>query len=477
MVGITSIGVHLPVYRLGRDIIAKAWQTRSLGGEKAIASYDEDSLTMAVNAAQNCVARGNGNACIKGVFFASTTSPYKEKQVGATVAATLNLPSNTYTADITSSLRGATIAMNMAIGMIKGEMAENVIITASDCRLGMPQSDHEQHFGDAAVAVMMGNLNPIAEVKTSYSIYDEFIDNWRFADDLFVRSWEERFIISEGYLRVLKLAVTEFLKKEALKPDHFSKVILCGPDPRSQIGLAKSLGFDPKTQLVKPLFSNVGHGGTAEPLLMLCAALEQAKKGDRILFATYGDGSDLFVLEVTDNIKGLQDALGLDSQLNKRLEINYEKYLSWRNLLPLGLPRRPDPEMRSVISRWRERKRILALCGSKCRNCGTIQYPPQRICVGCGKKDSFDDYSFIGRKANVFTFATDRLSPSKSPPAMNVFVEFEGGGRMTAELTDCKPEELKIGMPVQMTFRKMHQFPVMLDYFWKARPLEKLEKD
>ena len=367
--------------------------------------------------------------------------------------------------------------MNLATGMIKGGMAENVIIGASDCRLGVPQSDHEQRFGDAAAAVMMGNSNLIAEVRASYSVYDEFIDHWRFENDVFVRSWEERFTISEGYMRVLKRSVTEFLEKEGVKPDHFSKVILCGPDPRSQLGLAKSLGFDPKTQLVQPLFSTVGHGGSAEPLLMLCAALEQASKGDRILFTTYGDGSDLFFLEVTDNIKRLRDGRGLTGQLARRLEINYEKYLSWRNLLPIGLPRRPEPEMRSVASRWRERKRILALYGGKCRNCGTIQYPPQRVCVGCGKKDDFDDYSFMGREARVFTFATDRLSPTKAPPAMNVFVDFEGGGRMIAELTDCEPETLKIGMPVEMTFRKMHQSAEMADYFWKARPANRGGKD
>lgn len=477
MVGITSFGVHLPVYRLSRDTVARVWQSRSLGGERAVAGHDEDSLTMAVNAAHHCVARANGNVLIQGVLFASTTSPYKEKQAGATVAATLDLPSNTYTADITGSLRGATIAMNLATGMIKGEMAENVIISASDCRLGMPQSDQEQRFGDVAAAVMMGNSNLIAEVPASYSVYDEFIDYWRFENDVFVRSWEERFTILQGYMRVLKRSVSDFLEKEGMKPNHFNKVILCGPDPQSQMGLAKSLGFDPKTQLVQPLFSRVGHGGSAEPLLMLCGALEQANKGDRILFTTYGDGSDLFILEVTDNIKRLQDGRGLKGQLARRLEINYEKYLSWRNLLPIWLPRRPAPEMRSVTSRWRERKRILALNGAKCRNCGTIQYPPQRVCVNCGKKDDFDDYSFIGRKARVFTFATDRLSPTKAPPAMNAFVEFEGGGRMVAELTDCESETLKIGMPVEMTFRKMHQFAEMTDYFWKARPLYKNEQD
>ena len=477
MVGIKSIGLHVPVYRLSRDTLANAWQTRSLGGERAVAGHDEDSLTMAVNASHHCVSMGNGNASIQGVFFTSTSSPYKEKQVAATVAATLDLTANTYTADITGSLRGATIAMNLAMGLAEGGLAENVIITASDCRLGMPQSDNEQRFGDAAVAVMMGNSNLIAEVTASYSIYDEFIDHWRFDNDVFVKSWEERFTISEGYMRVVKRSVTEFLANESLRPSDFAKVILCGPDPRSQVGLAKALGFDPKAQLQDPLFAGIGHAGTAEPLIMLAAALEKAKAGDRILFTAYGDGSDLFVFEVTKDIKRIHEGLGLERQLARRQAINYEKYLSWRNLLPIGLPRRPDPEMRSVASRWRERKRILALYGGKCRNCGTVQYPPQRVCVGCGKKDDFDEYTFIGRKARIFTFATDRLSPTKAPPAMNVFVEFERGGRMIAELTDCAPEKLEIGMPVEMTFRKMHQSDEMYDYFWKARPIVKGKND
>lgn len=471
MVGITSIGVHIPVYRLSRDKLAQAWQRRSLGGEKAVAGHDEDSLTMAVNAVQHCAARVDGKLPIEGVFFVSTTSPYKEKQAGATVAATLDLSPNTYTTDIAGSLRGATTAMNLATGMIKGGMAKNVIIGASDCRLGKPQSDLEQRFGDAAAAVMMGDSNLIAEVCASYCVYDEFFDYWRFEKDQFVQSWEERFTTSEGYMRVLKRSVKDFLKKEGMQPDQFGKVILCGADPRSQAALAKSLGFDPQGQLVQPLLAEVGHGGAAEPLLMLCAALEQASEGEKILFASYGDGSDLFVLEVTDNIKRMRNSRGLKEQLTRRLEINYEKYLSWRNLLPIGLPRRPEPELRSVSSHWRERKRILALCGGKCRNCGTIQYPPQRVCLGCGQKDDFEDYSFLGRKGHIFTFATDRLSATKAPPAMNAFLAFEGGGRMIAEVTDCDPAMLNIGVPVEMTFRKLHQFPEIADYFWKARPL------
>jgi hydroxymethylglutaryl-CoA synthase len=129
--------------------------------------------------------------------------------------------------------------------------------------------------------------------------------------------------------------------------------------------------------------------------------------------------------------------------------------------------------MPSVSCRWRERKRILPLYGIRCRQCGVIQYPPQRVCIECGAKDDFDDYKLSDKKARIFTFATDRLTPTNAPTAVNTVLEFEEGGRMICELTDCDPAEVRIGTPVEMTFRKLRQFPEIYDYFWKARPIER----
>jgi len=472
MIGIRSIGVHVPVYRLQRDALANAWGTRSLGGEKAVSGNDEDSLTMAVNAAHNCMGRNNENMDVNALLFTSTTSPYKEKQVASTIASALDLPGKSFTADIASSLRGATTSMNLGMSLVKSNLAENVIVTASDCRMGAPQSGLEQRFGDAAAAVMIGNSNPIARIVDSYSIFDEFFDMWRLEGDVFVRSWEERFIVTQGYMRVMKQAVSDFLKKHALSAKDFSKVVFCGPDPRNQVKLVRSLGFDVDTQLQDSLFSVIGVPGTSAPLLMLAAALEEAKAGDTILLAGYGDGCDLFILEVTENIANVRHDNGIRKQLARKIDINYEKYLSWRDLISVELPRRPESQMPSMTCRWREQKRILAFYGVRCRQCGEIQYPPQRVCVGCGAKDDFDDYKFSDRKANVFTFAPDRLTPTKAPPAMTVFVEFDGGGKMLCELTDCEASEVKPGMVVEMSFRKLHEYPELNDYFWKARPVD-----
>src|SRR4030067_3461594 len=109
MVGILSVGIHIPVYRLRREIIAESWGVRSLGGERAVAGYDEDSLTMAVNAAFDCIRQRNEE--IDGLLFSSTTSPYDEKQAAATIPAALDLPTKSLTIEIAGSRREARTAI------------------------------------------------------------------------------------------------------------------------------------------------------------------------------------------------------------------------------------------------------------------------------------------------------------------------------------------------------------------------------
>src|SRR2546428_3306791 len=101
MPAIVAAAAYVPRYRLPRELIAKEWGGASAGGEKAVANHDEDSLTMAVNAALALADAERPDA----VFFATTTSPYIEKQAAVTIAAVLDLPAATRTIDFTDTLR------------------------------------------------------------------------------------------------------------------------------------------------------------------------------------------------------------------------------------------------------------------------------------------------------------------------------------------------------------------------------------
>ena len=117
MVGIVGFGSYVPSYRLPREVIAREWGTAAGPGEKAVANHDEDSLTLAVNAAVDAVADPTS---LDAVFFASTTPPYREKQSATTVAAVLDAPSSTRTADFGDSLRAATGAMLAGLDAVRG---------------------------------------------------------------------------------------------------------------------------------------------------------------------------------------------------------------------------------------------------------------------------------------------------------------------------------------------------------------------
>ncbi|OGP65527.1 MAG: hypothetical protein A2170_07000 [Deltaproteobacteria bacterium RBG_13_53_10] len=469
MVGITSFGAYVPVYRLKRDEISRAWGTKSLGGERAVAGHDEDSLTMAVGAALDCMKQGEKK--IDGLFFASTTPPYHEKQVAAMIAATMDLPEKTRTADFVGSLRSGTIALNSAIDAVRSGSAENILVAVSDSRMGIEKSQFEQLFGDGAVALTIGNSGVMASIEGSYSLFSELMDTWRVEGKPFVQSWEERFILGEGYLKTMEKVVTGIMEKERMTPKDFAKLVLYGTDGRSHANLAKRLGFDLKTQVQELPLDSIGNIGVAMLPMMIVNALCQSPPEVRILVANYGDGGDAFILKVTKDVERMQGKHRINEGLGKKTYIDYERYLSWRDLIALEEARRPERHPPSITCWWRDRKSAVALYGSKCKRCGTVHYPLQRICAKCQAKDDSEEYRLSDKRGRIFTYAIDTLTASKKAPAIVGVVDFEGGGRMMCEIADCEPPQIQIGMPVEMCLRKQIEKGGMHHYVWRARPV------
>jgi hydroxymethylglutaryl-CoA synthase len=469
MVGITSFEAYVPAYRLSRDGISKFWGTRSLGGERAVAKYDEDSLTMAVAATGGCIRRSRLE--VDGVFFASTTLPYQEKQAATLVAAAAGLSREIRTADFSDSLRAGTIALRAAFDAVKSGTAENIVVAAADCRMGEGKSQFEQLFGEGAAAIAMGRENVVAAMEGSYSLSSELIDLWRLEGDAFTRSWEERFVITEGYLKTMEKVISHIMEKHRLEPKDLSKVIYSGPDSRSHALLAKALGFDRSAQVQDPLYHLIGNTGTAALPIMVAAALEEANPGDLLLVANYGDGGDAILLRVTENIKSLQEDQRMKTLLGRKIPISYERYLNWRKLVPLHELFRPASPPPSITCLWRESRGVLAFHGSRCRHCGYPQYPPQRVCARCRTKDQFEDYTFSDKKGSISAYTIDYLTTNREAPAVVGVVDFEGGGRVMCEVTECEPSSMRIGMPVEMCFRKIGLRGGIQNYFWKARPI------
>jgi len=467
MAGITSYGAYVPLWRLSREAIMKG-----LRGEKSIRNFDEDSTTMAIAAAIDCL-KGQSREAIDGVFFASTTAPYKEKQIATTIAAACDLRQEITTADFCNSLRSCASALKAALDAIKAGSAKEVLVVAADTRIGAPGTDFEQNCGDGAAALLISDRDVLASIDAWHSMSIEAHDIWRRDDDTFLRTWEDRFVHNVVYLDLVEKNITALLKKINLTPKDFAKAIVPAPSPRVQGEVPRRLGFDIKTQVPNPLFDIMGHTGSAYPLMLLVSALEEAKSGDKLLLNVYGNGSDSFVIQATDKIsKKVEGRRGMKAHLaSKRMVDDYKIYLLWRGLLTLESTPTPPVGLISASALFRDRSQIYPLHGYKCKSCHNIHFPPQRVCPTCKAKDQGEEVRLSDKKGTIFTFAADNLCSRHEAPRVVAIVDFEGGGRMATMMTDRVLEEIKVGMPVEMSFRKLVSQDGLHNYFWKSIPL------
>jgi uncharacterized OB-fold protein len=323
---------------------------------------------------------------------------------------------------------------------------------------------------------LVGERDAIGSIEAGHAVSQEIVDTWRGEGDEFVRSWEDRFVITQGYQRVMKETITGLLKKYSLSAQDFTKAVFYGPNTGAHTGLCRSLGFDPKTQVQDPLFGFVGCTGAAHVPMQLVAALEQAKPGDRLLLSNYGDGGDASVLLVTDRITqaqgGKNGRMGFQGYLAaKKLLKNYDTYIRWRQFMPSEAARRPPMMGPSASALLREQDKNLRFYGVKCKQCDTIQYPPQRVCTRCHTKDNFESVRLAEKQGILFTYSMDYIAGSVDPPLVVSVINFDGGGRMLCVMTDREPSEIKVDMPVQMSFRKLFHAGGIHNYYWKCTPV------
>jgi len=471
MVGIRSQSAYVPMLRLSLAAIAGGGRKAGAGsGERSVAYFDEDAITMAVAAAASCL-EGIDRSTVDGVIFASTSYPYKEKQGASIIAKALDLRRDVLTADLTASLRAGTTALRAALDSVKAGSARNVLVVASDCRVAPPRSGLEKNLGDGAAAFLISDTDVAASIDHHHVISDEIIDVWRTDTQPFVRTWEDRFVVQHGYAAHLIEAIKGMLKKAGLSAKDFAKAAIFSPDARSFAAVAKATGFDAKTQIQDLLFGKLGNTGVAFAPMLLVASLEEAQAGQRILVANYGDGAEAMVLTTTEKVSSLRTKRGLRWHMERRGELNdYDKYLSFRNLGPAESDRRGGQGVSATVH-FRDRQEDISFHGHKCRRCGTEQFPLQRVCFSCFARDDFDEINLSLRHGKLCSVTFDYFAGSPDPPLVVTVTEVDGGARVYLQMTDGTAKEAKLDLPVEFTFRKIHEFGGTPNYFWKCTPV------
>jgi hydroxymethylglutaryl-CoA synthase len=473
MTGIVSYGAYLPMTRLPLALIAGR-PAREGGPEKTVADYDEDAITMAVEAARNCL-RGFDLAAVDGLFFASTSYALREKQGAATIAKALGLRRDVSSADHAGSLRAGTSALEAGIHAVAAGAMRTVLVVASDCRMGAPRGALEAKLGDGAVAFLLGNNQPIAELRGCHAIADELQDVWRSEGDRFTHSWEDRFAIQEGYAPNVTEAIRGLLEASGRSVGDFAKAAIYAPDARSLAGVARGLGFAPE-QLADPLFGRLGNTGAAFALTLLAATLESARPGESLLLASYGDGAHAFAFEVGEPILKLETRRAVSWHLVRRRALaSYDSYLRGRQLDPREWAGGADLGLSATV-RFRERDADIAFVAARCLSCGQLHFPKQRVCMRCFHRDEWEAFPLSEKHGVLLSYTFDYFFPASEPPTIVAVTEVEGC-RVQVQLTNARPDEVKLDMPVEYVFRKIHDAGGKPNYFWKASPLARTLED
>ncbi len=468
MRGIIAYGSYIPYYRLQKGAITAALGTGGGRGTRAVASYDEDATSMAVEAGRS-VMRDAGDVTPASVYFATATPPYLDKTNANVIHAALNLPSRVFAGDVAGSPRSVNAALRSAL-----EGSRPTLVLAADVRTGRPGSSDEANTGDAAVGWLIGSDDDgpvVAEWLGGASSTAEFLDRWRIPGWDYSRVWEERFG-EHAYLPLVTEAADAAFKECSIEPDQVDVVIVAGLHARAARGAARAAGVD-GAKVADDLTSTVGNTGSSQAGLVLASVLDQAEPGQTIMVIHLADGVDVGFYRTTDAIAAHTPAKTVASQIEAGNDtLNYNTFLTWRGYLDREPPRRPDPEAPAAPPSFRSEDWKYAFIGSKDRSTGAVHLPPQRVSVKGGAVDDMEPIPMADVEATVATFTIDRLAYSLSPPTIAVVIDFDGGGRFTCQLTDADPDAVKIGNRVAMTFRKILTANGVHNYFWKAKPLD-----
>ncbi|OGA68114.1 MAG: 3-hydroxy-3-methylglutaryl CoA synthase [Betaproteobacteria bacterium RIFCSPLOWO2_12_FULL_65_14] len=477
--GILSFGAYVPRLRLARKAIAaaNAWFNPGLRalakGERAMANWDEDAVTMSVEAARDCLA-GFDRGTVAAVTLASTTHPFDDRQNSGILANALNLRPALRVLDVAGSPRAGTSALAAAFAAASGS-AEPALVAAGEHRLAKAASTQEMQYGDGAAAVLIGGGQPLARLLGTHSETVDFVPQFRAHDRAYDYAWEERWIRDEGYLKIVPRTLAALFKATGMEPGAVTHLCLPCTLPRVTLAVAKRAGIA-ESAVRDNLAAVCGDTGAAHPLLMLVHALEDANPGDTVLLASFAEGCDALLFQVTDEIKKFPARRGVKGSLARRNEeTTYGKLLAFNDSVQLERGMRAEVDKGTPLSvLYRNREMITGLVGGRCRACGTVQYPRGRYCVnpGCNALDSQDDQPFAELAATVKSYTADSLTYSPDPPAYYGMIDFNGGGRMMIDFTDVDEGKLEVGTPMRMMFRIKDYDAVrgFVRYFWKAAP-------
>ena len=470
--GLLATARYAPRLRLERsEVFAQhRWMAPGLKslakGRRAIANWDEDAVTMAVEAARSLLAATPARGTTE-LTLASTTLPFADRLNAGIVAAALGLDADAVVRDVASSSRAALTEL---VAALRHPVADATrVVAAAERRTARPGSAQELIFGDGAAAASVGTGRALATFVAARSVHADLVDHFRQTGEAYDYGWEERWVRDEGYMKIAAGAIKQCLAAAGVTAADVAHFALPAPVPRIDEAVAKRVGIA-ATALVPTAADTIGDLGCAQPLALLDTALRAAAPGALILVAAFGSGCDVLLLQRT-----AVPCPGSVPDAGKP-ETSYLKYLSFTGQIALAWGMRAEMDNKPALAAaWRDHARTERFEGGECTRCGTVQFPRSRLCVNpaCKAQDTQTALSFADRAARVLSHTSDFLAYTPAPPFQFGHIDFEGGGRVLMEFADTDRDELSVGLSVRMVYRikDLDAARGFRRYFWKATPV------
>ncbi len=344
-VGIVSYGVYIPRYRIKVEDIAKVWGANAnsiIDGlmvyEKSVPDMDEDTITIAVEAARHAINRAGINPeKIEALYTGSESHPYAVKPSSTVVAEAVGATPDLTLADFEFACKAGTAAIQTCMGMVDSGMIELGMAIGSDVSQGAPGDALEYTAAAGGVAYIIGKKNLAAKIESTYSFTTDTPDFWR-REGMPYPEHGGRFTGEPGYFKHVTSAAQGLMKRMGTKPSDYDYAVFHQPNGKFPTRVAKMLGFTNeqiKPGLVVPRLGNTYSGSC---MMGLAATLDIAKPEDRIFMTSFGSGagSDAFSFEVTDKIEEIRNgAPSVEKLLANPVYINYATYARHKGKIKL----------------------------------------------------------------------------------------------------------------------------------------------
>jgi hydroxymethylglutaryl-CoA synthase len=339
-VGIIGYGAYIPRFRIAAAEIGRVWtgaQSFPIK-EKSVPGPDEDTATMAIEAARNALERCGGidPREIRAVWIGSESHPYAVKPTGTVVAEAIGAAPATLGADLEFACKAGTEAVQMAIALVGSGMARYALAAGVDTAQGRPGDALEYTAAAGGAAFVLGPADEaVAVLEGSFSFVTDTPDFWRRPYQHYPRHGS-RFTGTPAYFRHVTEAAQAIMDQLGCSPSDLAHVVFHQPNSRFPTQVARRLGFGPEQYAAGLLAPVIGNTYAGAMVVGLSAVLDAAEPGQRILSVSYGSGagSDAFVWEVTDQLMARRDlAPKTQDYIARRQSIDYGMYVRYRKKL------------------------------------------------------------------------------------------------------------------------------------------------